>query len=708
MKKLSIILVIIVAVTLVMASSDVVAQKSQSAEVLFGAALHQEEVEGDYEAAIETYKKLLAEYPDNRPLAAKAQFRIGMCYEKLGRKEAQKAYRTVIQDYSEQKEVVAKAQERLSKLMQPDKEPEEPKGIRIKQIWKKPYLDFLGTVSYDGRFLSYVDWGEGDLAIHNLVNGENRLLTHEADVDDEPQHFAQSSVISKNGQQVAYSWWIGKHTSELRLIDVDNPSPRPLYRQESEEMYPVAWLSDEVLIVAKFKYGTKTGQICSFSILDKTMHVLKTADIRYWPHLSCSPDQKFIAYDVANETHGGNYDINILTMDGGGEISLVKHPANDRVLGWVPGRKEFLFISDRSGTWDLWAVPVDEGKPSGPVERIYTDIGEIQPVGFTQNGECFFGFSRRNFNAYLAPFNAETGELEEKSGKSLLGSNYGIEWSPDGRYLTYMKLEPKADNPMQLTIMDLETGEERKLADNLIIVTSPCWAPDGNSILVVGIDKNKFRTKGYKGVIYTVDVKTGQAAEILHLSDYEYNLPVDDAFPLSDIEWSADGKSIFFLFFMDRLVKHDLGTGEDKILYKHSRFERGVLERSPDGKNLLLAVRSPDGKKSRLFKIPVGGGEEKELCTAQEARGFYAALWSPDGKYVYFTEQQDGMNLWRIPAEGGVPQKIWHSKDRAEIFSMHPDGNQIALSIRERTTEIRVIENLVQELKKIYDTSKRF
>jgi tetratricopeptide (TPR) repeat protein len=115
MKKLNSLLVIIMAVALVLTPADLEAQRSQSADVLLGAALHQEEVEGDYEAAIETYKKLLAEYPDNRPLAAQAQFRIGICYEKLGRKEAQNAYQTVIQNYGEQKKVVAKAQERLSK-----------------------------------------------------------------------------------------------------------------------------------------------------------------------------------------------------------------------------------------------------------------------------------------------------------------------------------------------------------------------------------------------------------------------------------------------------------------------------------------------------------------------------------------------------------------------------------------------------------------
>ena len=73
----------------------------------------------------------------------------------------------------------------------------------------------------------------------------------------------------------------------------------------------------------------------------------------------------------------------------------------------------------------------------------------------------------------------------------------------------------------------------------------------------------------------------------------------------------------------------------------------------------------------------------------------------------YFTELKDGTSLWRIPAEGEIPQKVWHSKNRADVFGIHPDGKQIALAIRELEMEIRVIENLVQELEKIYNKPKR-
>jgi len=677
-------LTIIVATSLILASYN---SYAQTAKELLPKAIQLEEVKGDLDEAIKTYQLIINKYPDNRKVSAEALLRLGMCYEKLGRQDAMKAYQEVIRNYSEQKDIVAKARERLSKLEKPDIKTGEPEGIRIKLIWKEPGTDFLGSVSPDGRFHAYIYWGEGDLAIRDLISGENKILTHSADA---AKGFAMTPIFSKNGKQIAYSWWNPNHTYDLFLTDVNNPSPRRLYRHEGEHVDPVFWLSDKELIFSKYTYSSKKAQVCSINILDGTIHELKSFEIQHWPRVSGSPDEKYIAYDFANGNNGGNFDINILPIDGSSEISIIKHPANDRVLGWIPGRKEFLFISDRSGTWDLWAIPIDNGKPSGPVKRIYTDIGEVEPVGFAQNGDCFVGFARRITNTLIAPFNPETGEIDEKSGESLLGSPWTVGWSPDGKFLTYGN-----------NIRDLTTGEERKFAETLQFSHLIRWSPNGNSILVIGRDKNKLKTEDYKGGVYAVDMKTGIITEILLLSNYQYNTPGDDAFPLSDVQWSLDGKSIFYLFFKDRLARHDLATGEDKILYRHSNFDRGVMKLSPDGKNLLLATRSPEEKKSHLFTIPIDGGKEKELCTAQEADKFYGAEWSPDGKYVYFVEERDGTSLWCIPAEGGIPQKTWHTKSSVHVFGLHPDGKQIALAFPESTTEIKVIKNLVHELEKL-------
>ena len=203
-------------------------------------------------------------------------------------------------------------------------------------------------------------------------------------------------------------------------------------------------------------------------------------------------------------------------------------------------------------------------------------------------------------------------------------------------------------------------------------------------------------------------METGQTDEILQLSDYEYNVPEDDSSPLSGLEWSSDGNSFYYMFYKDRLVRHDLGTGEDKVLYKYSNFEPRILRLSPDGQKLLFGLKYPGDKKSRLFIMPAGGGEEKEVCTAQEARGFGTAFWSPDGKNIYFVEILGSMktNLWRVSSSGGKPEKVWSSESRVDIFDIHPDGNQIAFSIRERKTAVRVIENLHNEIDKVFNENE--
>lgn len=583
---------------------------------------------------------------------------------------------------------------------------EDAEGIRIKQVWESPYLDDLGTVSDDGRFRSCVDWGVGNLAIQDLKSGEFRLLTHKASLGDSSS-FVLNSAISKNGEQIVSTWWKPYNTTDLELFDLNNKTSTTLYSQKGEEVYPSAWLSDHEFVGSRLIPDQRSMQIVSFDIRNKTPQVKKTFKNFQDIHLVCSPDEKYIAYDFTSDDDNENLDINLLLANEQGDIPLITHPANDRVFGWVPGRKEFLFLSDRSGTWDLWAITLDATSKAGPAKRIYTDIGEVTPMGFTQNDKCYFGFSRRNFYTSIAPFNLETGEISLESGISLKGSNYGVLWSPDGRYLAYIKIDDGNVDPVHFIVQDLKTGEEHRLIKTLY-PGSYSWSPDGNSILLAGKEKDKLQTLGYKGDIFLLDIETGNLDKILQLSDYEYNVPEDDSRPLSDLEWSPDGKSFYYLFFKDRLVRHDLGTGEDKILYKHPDFTRGVMDLSPDGTKLLFGLEYPGDEKSHLFTIPAEGGEKKEVCTSQEAKHLRTAFWSPDGKHIYFTEVLEGRksNLWRVSSTGGQAEKVWSSESLVEIFDLHPDGKQVAFSIRERKTEVRVIENLTSEIAKVFSENE--
>jgi len=667
---------------------------AQTPEQLYQKGLMKEEGEGKLEEAINLYSQIADNSEADQSLRAKALLHIGMCYERMGTQEAVEAYQRLVTNFPLQKNEVAIARERLSSLLPIA---DEPEGINIKQIWETPYLDDLGTVSYDGLYRSCVDWGVGDIALHDLQSGQIRKLTHTASLGDTGS-FVLNTAISKNGKQIVSTWWRPHNTTDLILTDVENKTSEILYSQEGEEVYPSAWLSDHEFVGLRLIPAERTLQIVSFTIPNKTVQLRKSFTNWQDIKLACSPDEKYIAYHFDNDSVNENLDINILTADGNVDIPLINHPA-----------KEFLFLSDRSGTWDLWAITLNELKVAGPAKRIYADIGEVVPMGFTQNGKCYFGFSRRNFYTSLSPFNTETGEIEMGSGKSLKGSNYGVTWSPDGQYLAYIKInDGYANNPVQFIVKDLKTGEEQKPSNKSFFPGGFRWSPDGNSILVAGQEENQFRTEGYKGEIFLIDVETGQTDEILQLSDYEYNVPEDDSSPLSGLEWSSDGNSFYYMFYKDRLVKHNLETGKDKVLYRYPDFTRGVLDLSPDGTKLLFGLEYPGDKKSRLFTMPAEGGTEIEVCAVQEARGFATAFWSRDGKYIYFVETLKSLktNLWRVVSTGGQPEKVWSSENRVEIFDIHPDGDQVAFSIRERKTVVRLIENLSSEIAKVFSENE--
>ena len=76
--------------------------------------------------------------------------------------------------------------------------------------------------------------------------------------------------------------------------------------------------------------------------------------------------------------------------------------------------------------------------------------------------------------------------------------------------------------------------------------------------------------------------------------------------------------------------------------------------------------------------------------------------WTPDGNYlVYAIDTGNGYGISQIPASGGDPQKLYHSKDQMFVgLDVHPDGKQIALSTGVQADEVWVMENFLPIIKR--------
>src|SRR2546425_10378774 len=101
----------IIITTLLFAASTFAQQNTRE---IFERARMLDESNQNLAEAIKLYSQVVSQSNEQRALAAKAQYRIGVLYERLGRKaEAQKAFQTVVKLYGDQSEAAGRARAKL-------------------------------------------------------------------------------------------------------------------------------------------------------------------------------------------------------------------------------------------------------------------------------------------------------------------------------------------------------------------------------------------------------------------------------------------------------------------------------------------------------------------------------------------------------------------------------------------------------------------
>ena len=683
----------------------------------FQKALAKERGEGNLEEAIALYQKVIDGTKDES-LAAKAQLRIGICYEKLGQgkaKLAQEAFQKVLDNYPEQSEAVMEAREKLSFLRKSRALMETgDKEFKIRQVWTGLKADLDGMVSPDGRYLSFVDWDTGDLAVRELATGTNRRLTNKGSWAQSPE-FALFSKWSPDSRRVVYSWYNKDRTFELHIVDIREAKTRILFRAKSmwEYVEPFDWSPDGRQILTMFAeksetaVGDKTSnqaRVGLVSVEDGSVSILKTFEFGVYkaPYsFSFSPDGRTIAYDRPQAEDSNNRDIFLLSVDGTFEVPLVEHPALDHVLAWAPDGKSLLFASERTGSRGIWLIPVAGGRAQGPPQLIKQDIGPVEPLGITRQGAFFYGLSNRISDVYVADLDPTSGRILDPVKKAAItyeGSNHYPDYSADGTSLAYMSQRRNnflgGGSRNFLCIHSLKTGKVRELAPDLPSFSYPRWSPDGRYVSVEAQDQS-----GRHG-IFRVDAQTGEFVPLIQL---------DLQAVYYSHRWSNDGKSIIAVIGARNsetsyILTHNIETGDEKRL-AGAPSDAKDIDISPDGKSLALLNR----EEKRVLRImPVTGGEAREIHRfEQEGRDVIHPAWSADGRYIFLSKKrpgQEGMwDLFRVPAEGGEAQKIDLAMSRFEHFSVHPDGRHLAFSsggAQPRFAEVWVMENFLPVEKK--------
>lgn len=113
---------------------------------------------------------------------------------------------------------------------------------------------------------------------------------------------------------------------------------------------------------------------------------------------------------------------------------------------------------------------------------------------------------------------------------------------------------------------------------------------------------------------------------------------------------------------------------------------------APDGKTFAYVVN--DFGKRSLWLGYVDGGNHLQLRPAIEDAAYFDLAFAPDSNQIYFSYKDDKtptLALYRMHVSGGVQEKI---ADAVGIFSLSPDGKQIAFGRSEGKKDLLFVANL--------------
>jgi Tol biopolymer transport system component len=697
----------VLSILLILASTSTLSRAAQpSAEALFKSGLYEEEVRGDLPKAIAIYQDLLKRFPGSREAAAKAQLHIGLCYEKLGTTEAEKAFQKVVDNYPEQSDAVREAKGKLSFLSR--SRAAAKTGVSefsTRRVWSGPDVEIEGAVSPDGRFLSFVDMETGDLSVRDLSAGTNRRLTR----IDEKQPWSEFAMFSKwspDGRRIAYQWYCKDDILELRVLDLSDSSVRTILRDKSAKDWAQAfdWSPDgRHILAAIFLEATPTqGRETRVGLISVEDGSFKRIEGHYGTLLtssslpqgfSFSPDGRFIVYDASrSDEESGDREIFLIELANGKESVLAEHPGFEEVVAWTPDGRGLLFTSDRTGTLDLYLLALSNGKPQEAPRLIKSGIGTITPLGFNPRGDFYYGQGGSENDIYSVEVDPGTGKLlgpAKKLALPLQGRNMGPSYSPDGKHLAY--LSATGGRGQVIGIYSQETGRVRELNPRLSGNLFPQWIPpDGRALSVLVGDKEGRR------VIYKVDLQTGEAAPIGPVAESGFsfrNLPV----------WAADGKRFYYT--------GGLGSDEKRYIYTFD-LETGKSERLPGTPDdACFITLSPDGKwlafinehgKKILRVIPTTGGQPREVHSYEHSDHVISPAWSADGRSIYLPKLSDPKrsfwDLYRISLDGRDVEKTEVGLSWIRSLSASPDGRSLAFQSSGkglRPQEVWVMENFL-------------
>jgi len=588
----------------------------QSAEQLYKSGLYEEEVGGNLQKAIGLYQDIVKRFPESREVAAKAQLHIGLCYEKLGTAEAEKAFHNVIDNYPEQKNEVTIARERLSRLISAaEKVQVMSPGPKFTKIRIPTKLSWSVELSPDGKDLALIS--------------DQKIWIMPLSGNVGPDFPGKPVPLNTEGILVEWSGlaWSG----DGKWIAFNDPG--------------MSGPSQIIYIVPSS--GGKPKKIV------ENFRDARAVNYR----ISLSPDGRTLAHSSVE-----NKEQHIFTapVDGGSPKRLVDMQAREPAFS--PDGKMIAFVEDKNlgrgeGGLGLWVVPAQGGTP-----HLLANAGKAHSPVWSPDGRTIAfldSVKNKQINFVEIPKDweapAKFTSIEAPEGTSEVTLLAG--WTPDNKIGVLLT----AKQEFSLYTLPATGGQAAIILPDCYAL-QPRWSRDGREIFYVTFPTGPGENKFYTGFLASVPATGGAGKplikgpggmDIRQLPFQSGNRISPDGKTLLSSAWTPADTGGVAMWPNSKIWKIALDRTESKqITHEQGRVADVCPSWSPDGEKIaFLRVSLTDGldafNETSLNMITSSGGELRTLISESD-RWILSPVWSPNGKMIaYLTKDKK--------APGGTP-----------------------------------------------------
>jgi len=219
--------------------------------------------------------------------------------------------------------------------------------------------------------------------------------------------------------------------------------------------------------------------------------------------------------------------------------------------------------------------------------------------------------------------------------------------SPDGKKIVFASDRDNPGGKPKIYTMNADGSNQTRITNNAAADKQPAWSPDGKQITFIS-------TRDGNQEIYKMNADGTRQTRLTKTSEYEY-------FPA----WSPDGTKIAFSKWV-----YQSSTPKNLEIYQMNPRGSNVVRLTTNSSDDYAPVWSPDSKQIAFVRDATGGssfcessadiykmnsnGTSPVRLTTNSASDCLPA-WSPDGKQIAFTSDQDGNNeIYKINAADGT------------------------------------------------------